>query len=624
VGRESMMDGPQAQLLVKEETYIVRSAEGEETIWPRREAERADTLKHWIEEVGGEGAFDTPLPAAGLRHLLAACAALGEAPSRRIVEIEGRLTIEERSCLSSLDLNETMQVLEAANFLQAVEIGKQVSRYVCILLSGKDVEELRAALGAADDLSADEQAAALNEVVFTPPGASLAAHAAAPNEDVLGAVLLEADEALLCRLKAVSRAWRERARSVLSSRSACSRYGQRAPASFDEIVDLDVEVLLAAGRLHDAAAAARQLPGLCTLRGWGHKVNVAAVREQLLPEDAPGHDDDVYTRFDCSDDDSDEDLGGGVLRGCITGEGQPPVPLLVAAVASAGQGTVWGIPVQSLRENEGFISLSLSACRLGPVGAQLLGCLLPGATTLLSLDLPENGLDEEAARYLSEALAVNTSLTSLDLRDNHLGAQGATSFAKVLRTNRTLRMLDLASNYLTNGGGDMSGVIELAEALKQNSSLVSLNVRENDLSHDEGAKCLTEALAINQSLISLDLESTALKVESMKAIGHALQINTTLTTLSVRGNKVCVEGAKGFSMALAVNRSLTTLNMRYCGLDDNAVTHLLEGLKSNPSLHTLDLRGNCFNDAAKKALREAAAGRVTVWVEGHLTLATTL
>ena len=603
--------------------YMVRSAEGVETFWPRREAERADTLKHWIEETGGEGAFDTPLPAAALRHLLAACAALGEAPSRRIVEIEGRLTIEERSCLSSLDLNETMHVLEAANFLQALEIGKQASRYVCVLLSGKDVEELRSALGAADDLSADEQAASLNEVVFTPPVASLASHAAAPNEDVLGAVLLEADEAVLSRLKAVSRAWRERARNVLCSRGACRRYGQRAPASFDEIVDLDVEVLLAAGRLHDAVAAARQLPALCTLRGWGHEVNVAAVREQLLPEDAPGHDDDVCTRVDCSDDDSDEELGGGALRGCITGEGQPPVPLLVAAVACAGQGTVWGIPVQSLRENEDFVNLSLSACRLGPVGAQLLGCLLPGATILLSLDLPENGLDEEAARYLSEALAVNTSLTSLDLRDNHLGAEGATSFAKVLRTNRTLRRLDLACNYLTNGGGDMSGVIELAEALKQNSSLVSLNVRQNDL-HDEGAKCLTEALAINQSLISLDLESTALKVESMKAIGHALQTNATLTTFSVRGNKVCVEGAKCFSMALAVNRSLTSLNMRFCGLDDDAVTHLLEGLKPNSTLHTLDLRGNCFNDAAKNALRDAAAGRVTVWVEGHLTLATKL
>ena len=77
-------------------------------------------------------------------------------------------------------------------------------------------------------------------------------------------------------------------------------------------------------------------------------------------------------------------------------------------------------------------------------------------------------------------------------------------------------------------------------------------------------------------------------------------------------------------MALAVNRSLTSLNMRFCGLDDDAVTHLLEGLKSNSTLHTLDLRGNCFNDAAKNALRDAAAGRVTVWVEGHLTLATKL
>ena len=82
---------------VDEESYAVKSADGVVLHWHRRVAERAGTLKNWIEEksgeeeTGDEQPFPTPLSAQVLESLRAACAHGGD---------------EATSPLASLLLNE--------------------------------------------------------------------------------------------------------------------------------------------------------------------------------------------------------------------------------------------------------------------------------------------------------------------------------------------------------------------------------------------------------------------------------------------------------------------------------------------------------------------------------------
>jgi len=101
-----------------------------------------------------------------------------------------------------------------------------------------------------------------------------------------------------------------------------------------QISDLDIELLDGAGRPWEAAAAGKLLPGLARLHGYGSVVvNVAAVR---------GID------FDDDEEEEEEEEEEGIsflsvtantaLRGCVTGEGEPPVELLLAAIACAGSG----------------------------------------------------------------------------------------------------------------------------------------------------------------------------------------------------------------------------------------------------------------------------------------------
>ena len=193
-------------------------------------------------------------------------------------------------------------------------------------------------------------------------------------EDVREAVLQEVDAAALCQLKAVSAAWCAHAR-----RELCKRLCRCEGAS---VTDLDVQVLNDAGRPWEVVVADRQLPQLARLRGFGFVVNLEAVRMNLEDDDDSEEEDD--------EEDDDAPLGGAALRRCIEGEGEPPHELLLAAVACAAPGTVRGVPVQRLREDDAIGSLILENQGIGVISAALLGLMLPTATSLRSLRCPSD------------------------------------------------------------------------------------------------------------------------------------------------------------------------------------------------------------------------------------------
>ena len=192
--------------------------------------------------------------------------------------------------------------------------------------------------------------------------------------------------AALCQLKAASKDWRALVRSVLRQRlwvEPCGRVGQPVPAGVHSITDLDVKCLNEAGRLWEVVVAGRRLPQLARLHGWGFVVDVQAVREAGLGAEQEDDDDD-------EDEEEYAPLGGVALRSCIQGEGEPPDELLLAAVACAASGTVRGVPVQRLREDDAIDELDLNVVDIGDTGVTLLGLMLPAAMSLRSLKYATN------------------------------------------------------------------------------------------------------------------------------------------------------------------------------------------------------------------------------------------
>jgi len=204
----------------------------------------------------------------------------------------------------------------------------------------------------------------------------------------------------------------------------------------DNITDLDVECL----KPSDVVIAGRQLPQLARLHGYGFVVDLQAVWEADLS--AKENDDTL-----CS---------------CIQGgDGQPPAELRFAAVACAASGTVRGIPVQQLQEDDEIDRLDLTGKSICTTGAALLAFMLPAATSVRSLILVSNGLGSDGCAALAKGLKGNLTLRTLYIANNDIGCQGASALAAILKET------EIVTLGLFGNGIGVKGASALAAVLKE-------------------------------------------------------------------------------------------------------------------------------------------------------------
>ena len=140
-------------------------------------------------------------------------------------------------------------------------------------------------------------------------------------------------------------------------------------------------------------------------------------------------------------------------------------------------------------------------------------------TTLTTLKLYLNALDDKGVQILVEALKINTTLTTLNIWSNEIGNQGAQALAEALKMNTTLTTLKLHTNQI----GDQ-GAQALAETLKTNTILTTLDLIWNEIS-DIGAGALVETLKMNNTLTELNLSNSVIKSNFKSTIDQKLQIN---------------------------------------------------------------------------------------------------
>ena len=150
-----------------------------------------------------------------------------------------------------------------------------------------------------------------------------------------------------------------------------------------------------------------------------------------------------------------------------------------------------------------------------------------------------------------QALKTMPKVAKLNLRNNCCRNQGVEALgASAARDGPCARA----------GGHDRvsSGLLlpVPGEYLKTNSTLVELNINENNLG-DEGAKAFAEALKSNVALIDLSLEQNLISDEGAKALAKALKHNAALTILLLSYNSIGDEGAKALANIPKDNLVLT-------------------------------------------------------------------
>ena len=143
----------------------------------------------------------------------------------------------------------------------------------------------------------------------------------------------------------------------------------------------------------------------------------------------------------------------------------------------------------------GVRHLFLARNSITDTGAHAIAEFISGSQTLTTVDLSANKIGSMGGKYVADALRENSSVTFLNLEKNELGSAGARNLAEAVRENSVLKTLLLGnevkmilllkfvkgSNKIEGRGGQ-----ELADAIKNNMSLVKVDLNDNIIS-DEGA-----------------------------------------------------------------------------------------------------------------------------------------
>ncbi|XP_047676583.1 NACHT, LRR and PYD domains-containing protein 12-like isoform X2 [Tachysurus fulvidraco] len=192
------------------------------------------------------------------------------------------------------------------------------------------------------------------------------------------------------------------------------------------------------------------------------------------------------------------------------------------------------------------------------------------SSNLRELKLGSNVLHQSGIRILSEGLqSPHCKLEILELSDCAIQAEDCIPLFSALNSNPSqLRVLDLSFNPLSAPG--TSGISLLSDALRNpHCRLETLKLYSCQLS-SQCCPYLAEALKNNSSLIELDLSKNALNSHGVQHLSKGL------------GNPSC---------------KLSVLNLSDCGITINGCRLLFNALDSNPShLTELCLNRNKFGD----------------------------
>lgn len=202
----------------------------------------------------------------------------------------------------------------------------------------------------------------------------------------------------------------------------------------------------------------------------------------------------------------------------------------------------------------------------------------------------------------------------------------AATWDEVERINTELKMMDLSRNDISD-----DGIIEIAEALKQNTTLTELRMWEIKIESD-GAVKLGEALNVNNVLTSLDMrQNPDIGKEASQALATAIIKNETmldfggipvqemaensklLEKINIHRTGCCITEALVLGLLLKTNSTLTKLNISSNNIGDFGLEAITEGLKQNSRLMDLMVANNKITDVGVQSITSALA------VNRHLT-----
>ena len=254
-----------------------------------------------------------------------------------------------------------------------------------------------------------------------------------------------------------------------------------------------------------------------------------------------------------------------------------------------------------LRVSTTLRSLKLGYNNLQDDGAYAVAAALECQASLLALDLGFNSIGDTGAAALGRSLVVNSTLRTLCLSGNTIGPAGAESMASGLGRNATLEVLHLTGNSLGGGGASM-----LSNALFSNSTLRKVYMSGSSIGRI-GAEALAAALrglsptndgSLSAPVRSISSLSTATPMgDGSEATAHATTSSATCFPMIGRIGLDDENGDDDFSSQSLIDKSYSSRSP--CGLEcvyisdndigDKGVAAIATAMQTHRSLKILEL-----------------------------------
>ena len=254
------------------------------------------------------------------------------------------------------------------------------------------------------------------------------------------------------------------------------------------------------------------------------------------------------------------------------------------------------------------------------VGMIKIAKALQSTSILKVLSIGSNSVGEEAADYFSVVLSQNTELQKLYLYDNNFKTVGMIKIAKALWNTSTLKVLNIGSNdigeqaandiakvlsyntklneiYLYNNNFKTTGMMKIAKALQNISTLTALSIGNNNVG-EEAAEKIATVLSHNTKLEKLYLDNNSFKTAGMIKISRALQHLSTLTVFNIGNNNVGDEAADEVATVLSHNTKLKELNLKKNGFKTVGMIKIVKALRNISTLEILNLHTNNVDEEA--------------------------
>lgn len=316
---------------------------------------------------------------------------------------------------------------------------------------------------------------------------------------------------------------------------------------------------------------------------------------------------------------------GGVV---LTQWSKPTLRLPNSKIGLPGAKIVAGL----LSNMTSLTTICIPGNGIGPVGGLAVAKALAGLKRLTEIDLSDNKMSGgDMIVHLCSAIQNNLQLVNVDLRNNDFSFEDGLAVQKAVREcpnilllsglpisdlrKKNLVNLDLSApsfgvleaaisirkvhehgtlTYLNLVGCKIghAGALSLISMLEANSTIAILDVRENDLSYDDGLLFLPV------------LRGEACTIKTFSGLPIVKLCQGTMTEFSLRS--MCCGPAEG-AIAVAylpMNTQLTKLSLFGVRIGDKGLRDLLPMLKDMSQLELLDLRENDLGSQHAAAIYE--------------------